>query len=300
MKNSRLFQILYLLLERGQMTANELAGRFEVSIRTIYRDIDALSAAGIPVYMQQGQGGGIRLLEQFRLERTLLGEDDQEQILTALQGLHAVGVGDKEILEQLSGVFQKEATHWLEVDFQSWGASETEQEYFEACKQAIIKRQVLEFCYYNSNGDQGDRVVEPMRLCFRGGNWYLYGYCHVRQGFRLFRLNRMKEMTVTDTSFVPRVLPQEEKLSNVKDAPMIPLELKFSAKAAYRVMDVFNSQGIEALPDGSYLVKTKFPPGEWLVGFLLSFGSGVEVREPQELKQYLKEEAEKIYKLYIT
>lgn len=126
------------------MTAGQLAERMEVSRRTIYRDLDALSAAGIPVYTQQGNGGGIHLMKQFQLERSLLGEEEQEQILTALQSLDAVGAADSgSIITQLSGLFQKKTVEWLEVDFESWGSKKTEKEYFGLCKQAILGQRLM-------------------------------------------------------------------------------------------------------------------------------------------------------------
>ena len=139
MKNSRLFEILYILMEHRETTAGALAERLEVSVRTIYRDLDTLSAAGIPVYTEKGHGGGIRLMEQFQLDRTLLGEDEQEHIMTALQSLDAVGAGDSSrLLSQLAGLFGRQTVDWLEVDFETWGAGKQEKEYFELCKSAIL------------------------------------------------------------------------------------------------------------------------------------------------------------------
>ena len=136
MKNSRLFEILYLLVEKRAVTAGELAGRLEVSERTIYRDIDALSAAGIPVFTQKGQGGGIRLMDQFVLDRALLSQEEQDESLFALQAILAAGGGtEADTLARLSALFRREGGDWLEIDFTDWGSGAAERENF-----ALVKR----------------------------------------------------------------------------------------------------------------------------------------------------------------
>ena len=121
MKENRYFQMIYLLLDKGQMTAPELADYFEVSIRTIYRDIDILSSAGIPIYATQGKGGGIAIQDSYVLKKSLLSEQEQKQILMALQGIRVLE--DEQInmlLSKLSGVFQRQQGNWLEIDFSTW------------------------------------------------------------------------------------------------------------------------------------------------------------------------------------
>lgn len=299
MKNSRLFQILYLLMEKGEMTAGELAERMEVSKRTIYRDLDALSAAGIPVYTQQGNGGGIHLMKQFQLERSLLGEEEQEQILTALQSLDAVGAADSaDIITQLSGLFQKKTVEWLEVDFESWGSKKTEKEYFGLCKQAILGRRLMTFQYYNSSGIHNLRTIEPYRLCFRGGNWYLSGYCRKQKDYRLFRLSRMTGLVVEHDGFLPKPPPEKEVEKVEAAEEMIELKLHFTKSAGWQVLDFFSPEEIICLPDGSFQVSTSFPPGRWVLSFLLSYGADVEVVSPEAVREELKAETAKILKKY--
>lgn len=299
MKNSRLFQILYLLMEHGEMTAAELAERMEVSRRTIYRDLDALSAAGIPVYTQQGNGGGIHLMEQFQLDRSLLGEEEQEQILTALQSLNAVGAADSDkIITQLSGLFQKKTVEWLEVDFESWGSKKTEKEYFRVCKQAILGRRLMTFQYYNSSGIRKLRTIEPYRLCFKGGNWYVSGYCRTQQDFRLFRLGRMVDVEIGEETFLPRSLPERKEEGSEPVGETVDLELTFTKEAGYQVLDFFPPEETAILPDGSFHVSTSFIPGRWILSFLLSFGAQVEVVSPSSVREELRAEAEKLVKQY--
>ena len=299
MKNSRLFEILYILMEHREITAGELAVRMEVSVRTIYRDLDTLSAAGIPVYTEKGHGGGIRLMEHFQLDKTLLGEDEQEHIMTALQSLDAVGAGDSSrLLSQPGGLFGRQTVDWLEVDFETWGAGKQEKEYFELCKYAILHRNLLTFQYYNSSGIQSRRTMEPVRLCFKGGHWYVSGYCRKKQAFRLFRLNRIRELQMEEEIFPIRKASEAGEQQEKMPGKVIPIKLSFTEAAGFQVLDFFAEEDIVRLADGGFEVKAAFAPGRWLTGFILSFGADAKVLEPEWLKEQIKNEAEKIKKLY--
>lgn len=302
MNNGRLFRILYLLLEHRELTASWLAKELEVSQRTIYRDIDALSLAGIPVYAKQGQGGGICLLEQFKMDRQLLNSDEQELMLSALQSLHSVGAADeKQMLSRLSTLFGRKPVDWLEVNLESWGGRQAEKELFETFRQAIWNRNLIEFDYDNSEGEHSRRCVEPERLRFQGGCWYLSAWCRERRDHRLFRLNRISACTVRKETFLPRKYPPESSGQEKPDTfepELVELLLEFTPKAAYRVLDYFAPDEIEKKPDGGYLVHTAFPAGNWLLGFLLSFGGEVRVRKPEFLQMQLKQEAETICRIY--
>lgn len=320
MKNGRLFQILYLLLEHQELTAAWLSEKLEVSQRTIYRDIDALSAAGIPVYAKQGQGGGIRLMEQFQMERQLLDHEEQELLLSALQSLHSVGAADEQhVLSRLTALFQRKPVDWLEVDLDSWGGRQMEKELFAVCRQAIWNRKLMEIEYDNSEGEHSRRMVEPVRLCFRGGCWYLSAWCRSRHALRLFRLNRISGYQVLEETVPVREYPAGEGGSGIKDdvkypggtgdsagikafrpEDMISFCLKFTSRAAYQVRDFFPPDEITCQPDGSFLVHTVFPPGRWVTGFLLSFGSEVQILEPEEYRIRLLKEVKQIQKVYET
>ena len=150
MQESRLFRIVYYLLENGKATAPELAQKFEVSIRTIYRDIDAISSVGIPIYAAQGKGGGISILSDYTLEKSFFSEQEREQILMALQGIMATtGKTSDELLTKLSGLFQMKYTKWIEVDFSDWVQGKPQQNTFDLIKNAIFQKKVISFCYFN-------------------------------------------------------------------------------------------------------------------------------------------------------
>ena len=164
MQTGRLFSILYLLMEHGNMTAKQLAERFEVSPRTIYRDIDLLSGAGIPIYASKGKGGGIQLLSHFVLDRSLLSSEEQDEILFALQSLRAANMQGTQVLSRLHGLFQKRVTDWIDVDFSSWNGASAEREIFGILKTGILEQYVLEFSYSNTLGETARRCVEPMKF----------------------------------------------------------------------------------------------------------------------------------------
>lgn len=277
----------YLLLSRRSMIAKEFAERFEVSERTVYRDVDALSSAGIPVYTAKGKGGGIRLLDNFVLDRSVLSEAEQGEILSALRGLSAVRMPDmdRSILEKLGGIFHKETANWVDIDFTGWEGSQ-ERDWFPLLKEAVLQNRVIQFDYFSSTGEQFGRVAEPLRLVFKGRGWYLYAFCRTRGAERLFKLTRMKNLLVTQERF-ERTAPDKLPFSEPYPHKMFLLKLRLDASCAFRVYDEFSSEQITRSPDGSFLVNVEFPPGEWVYGYLLTFGGAVTVLEPEEIRSEL-------------
>ena len=168
MHESRLFKILYYLLDKGRATAPELAARFEVSARTIYRDIDALSGAGIPVYTEAGRGGGICLMNHFVLDRAMFTEAEKQDILSALQSVAVIGnMGGEEVLEKLSALFQIRSENWYEVDFARWGVSTGDNEKFELLKKAVLTHRRVKIFYAGSGREKSYRTVEPQKLLYK-------------------------------------------------------------------------------------------------------------------------------------
>ena len=298
MKNSRLFEILYLLMEKRALTAGDLASRLEVSERTIYRDIDALSAAGIPVFTQQGQGGGIRLMDQFVLDKTLLSGSQQDEILFALQAVLATGGAEGDTLARLSSLFRREGGDWLEVDFTDWGSAAVERENFTLVKSAILEHRPLSFTYYSSAGVRSRRTVEPARLVFKAGCWYLSAFCRTRQDWRIFRLVRMEGLALEEGNCPPRRPPERLEAPARANGQGVGLQLRFAPSAAWRVRDYFHPDRIVVEPDGYLSVHCMFPEDQWLLSFLLSFGSQLEVLSPACWRDLLAGEAKKLAAVY--
>jgi len=301
MQMSRAFEIIYILLNQKNTTAKELAERFGVSTRTIYRDVDTLSLAGIPVYTEKGKGGGIRLLPDFVLSKSMLNEEEQTEILGALEGLSRVKPAEtSHALQKLSAVFNKPATNWLQVDFSDWGFSD--DGLWAGLKSAILERRIVEFDYYSSWGEKTSRQIEPLQLWFKSRAWYIKGFCLTRQDLRTFKLTRVKHLTLTDKHFPQRDLsavPPPDPGPPERRQPDIFLRLKIQEEMTYRVLDDFSEDMVEKQTDGSFIASILRPDGEWLYRFLLSFGEHIEVLEPLHVREIVREKAEKVAKKHL-
>lgn len=298
MQESRLFQIVYYLLDKGQATAPELAERFEVSVRTIYRDIDALSGAGIPVYAEAGRNGGIRLMHDFVLDQAVLSEEEKQEILAALQSINITqNVGESQTLQKLSAMFHLPSENWLEVDFSRWGNQGFDNEKFELLKTAVIHRRHVRICYAGSDGTVRERTVQPYKLVYKAKAWYLRAFCTEKQDMRTFKLNRILEYALLEESFVRRSFPKERNDSD-EEYPLITL--RFPKEMAYRVYDEFDRNQIERQENGDLIASARMPEGAWLLSFLLSFGTQVELLAPAYLREEIVRQAEMITEKYKT
>lgn len=293
MQESRLFKIMYHLLDKGQATASELAEKFEVSIRTIYRDIDVLSGAGIPVYTETGRNGGIYLMKDFVLDKAVLSEEEKREILAALQSVNAAqDISSSETLQKLSAVFNLNSENWLEVDFSRWGNEGHDNEKFKLLKSAVIHRKNVKIRYANSYEDVRERVVQPLKLWFKAKAWYLKAFCTERQDYRVFKLNRILDLEVLDGSFSDRIFPEQ---TDIQEQIYNPIVLRFPKEMAYRVYDEFDETQVKRQENGDLTVSARMPEDTWLINFLLSFGTQVEVLSPAYLKEILAEQAKLIY-----
>ncbi len=296
MQIQRLFEIVYILLDQKTTTSKQLAQHFEVSVRTILRDIDTLTTAGIPIYTTQGKGGGISILDRYVLNKTLLSEAEQNQILFALQSLRPFGPEDDTgITQKLRSLFSKADTDWMEVDLTRWGASTSDREKFTLLRQALLERRALQCDYSGGDGQTRQREMYPLKLLYKGKAWYLQAFCLSRQAQRLFKVNRMQNLSLLDDRFDPAayVAPTPENPGPPPES-LCRVKLLFHPSMAYRVYDEFDPRCVAKQPDGSLLVEVVMPFDNWLPPFLLSFGTGVEALEPPALRQELAREAKMI------
>ena len=299
MRESRLFRIVYYLLQNGKATAPELAQKFEVSIRTIYRDIDSISSAGIPIYATQGKGGGISILNDYTLDKSLFSEQEQEQMLTALQGMVATAEeNSNELLTKLSGLFQINSTNWIEVDFSDWAHRTPQQNTFNIIKEAIFQKRTISFCYFSGKGNKEKRNVRPIRLVFKSKSWYLYSFCLLRNDYRFFKLTRIKELEMLSETFTQDFTPTKiEKQIQVENT--VAVKLKFDRQAAFRVYDEF-TDSITEDSQGNLYVQIDLPDNEVLYSYVMSFSDSVEVIEPQSIREQMKKRLQKMQEKYRT
>ncbi|MBS6114587.1 MAG: YafY family transcriptional regulator [[Clostridium] spiroforme] len=291
MKESRLFRIIYHLMENGKSTAPELAEKLEVSIRTIYRDIDIISSAGVPIYVTTGRNGGIQIADSFVLDRLLLSDKEKEDIITALRSVSIVDDHNRDTLSKLSAIFNTKSENWLEVDFSRWGNKSQDNTMFQKIKEAIISHKMLCIVYANTRGEVIERVICPLKMVYKAKSWYIKAFCMNKSDFRIFKLTRIIQARNMEKNFSPMEFPQEKKETKVNYENVI---LRFPQEMAYRIYDEFEVDEINQDDNGDFIICAPMPIDEWLIGYLLSFGSKVYIIEPKYLKKIVYNEAKKI------
>ncbi len=283
MQIHRMLDIMYILLSRERVTASDLARRFEVSTRTIYRDIEALSEANIPVYADRGKGGGIRIMEGFTVPKSLLTEKEQDEVLSALESVRAASTPAVEsALSKLSQLFQRDRTSWISVDFSDWSGVD---ERFSVLKAAILDKRRVRFEYFTGTGEKTLRTVEPLQMWFRHRSWYLKAHCLDRDALRVFKYARMRNLRMLDETF-SRELPEQADadVSNQDSWRGMRLVMRINAGQAYRVYDEFDERQVAVQPDGSFLVSAVYAADAWTLSMILSYGEQAEVMEPEWLR----------------
>lgn len=301
MQIERLVQMVFYIVSHGHVTAKELASYFQVSTRTIYRDINILSLAGIPVISEKGTGGGISVIEGYTIDKSLLSKEEQRSICQGLQILQATKYPNAEMaLEKIGAIFRSASeVKWLEVDFSYWGGDEKEKIRISELQYAILNKHRIMFDYFNSELQKTERVIEPLRLVFKSHAWYIAGYCRLREDIRIFRLSRVKHLQVMPEIF-EREVPSDYSFvsEDREECSTPPLRLKFSPEIVHRVYDEFQENQVTLCKDGNYYVTVQYELNNWTFHYLLSFGKYVEIVEPEIARIMLKERAADIVKIY--
>lgn len=303
MKISRLLSILIILLNKKNVTAIQLAEKFEVSVRTIYRDIEMLSAAGIPGYTTQGMNGGISIMENFTLNRSILSDEEQKEIIFALTSFNATEYPDiSGILEKLENIFQINVSNWINIDFSPWGSHPNENNKFYDIKNAILKNNVLKINYINAQNKKSVRFIEPLRMEFKHSAWYLYARCRKHNAYRLFRVSRIKDVLITDEIFDPDSYPKEENSNDNKEEQSWNkcerFVFQFKEEALFRLYDEYDEKYIKDNGDGTFNLEIDFPEDDWVYGYILSFGPNIKVIEPEHVKEIISKKSREIFELY--
>lgn len=310
MKLDRLLAIVMLLLNRKQMSAKELAEYFEVSQRTIYRDIESITQAGIPIVSYMGTDGGFGIMENYKLKKNFLTEDEISSILTALKSIDTT-IGNRQVsstLEKMKGMLPDEAlssdgarSFPIHIDYSSWNNGGAEKERLRLLNRAIDEKRAVSFEYVNIKGEDTLRTVEPLSLILKDFAWYMHGYCRIKDDYRLFKVRRMSNISVTNDFFLREALPIDElnyREEWCDNKPQLNIILKFSSDAKVRIIDCFHRDQIRFNDDGSGTVNFTFPEDDWLFELILGLGSKIEVLEPLHLRQTVKAKALEIAQLY--
>ncbi|MFD3260718.1 helix-turn-helix transcriptional regulator [Paenibacillus lentus] len=302
MKLERLISIIYKLLNHEVLSASMLAEEFQVSQRTIYRDIDAICAAGIPVISYQGTKGGYGIMDGYKMDKSLLGSYDVDSLITVLHSLSTVFEDEraKGTIERLKTIGTEHQTPSLAVDLET---RRTDPEALPHLRKAITERNIVRFDYINGKNERTTRDMEPIRLHFKYGNWYIYGYCLTRQDYREFRLSRMMNVILIQETFqTHREVPKETASSNRGWQDQVEdVVIRVGSEALAEALDQFHQVDRQFHADGSMTMRIPvYQPLEarWLWTILLGFGSGAEVLEPSALRGILKEQLQNALKLY--
>lgn len=300
MKIDRLIGILSVLLQEEKVTAPELAEKFEVSRRTINRDIEDLCMAGIPIQTEQGAGGGIRIMDGYRMDRTLLTSKDMQMILAGIRSLDSVSGSHyySRLMEKIkagSSDFVSGRDSIL-IDLSSWYKDSLAPK-IEMIQTAIEERRLLSFVYYSPKGESA-RKIEPYFLVFKWSSWYVWGWCCEREDFRLFKLNRMDRPEITGERYRARAVPAPD-LSNEKIFPgKIRVKAVFEPEMRWRLVEEFGPSCFEVQADGKLLFHCEYTDTEHMIQWLLTFRDHVEVLEPEEIRREILGIAERVVRIY--
>lgn len=308
MKVERLLGIIVLLLEKERVGARELADLFEVSLRTIYRDIDAVNRAGIPVCSRSGVGGGFEIMPSYKLDKKVFSTAELSTLLTGLSGLSGMLRGEElaNTLAKIRSFIPADRAkdiefkaNQIQIDLSPWMGNRNIQPYLEIIKTALRESRLLAFAYTDQHGDRTLRTVEPYQLVLKGSHWYLQGYCRIRDDYRLFKLSRMAELEMQTEVFVPRAYPNAVlDFGSVPDALQTKVKLRIHQSAMDRVIDFFPYE--DCLSDGAeyYIVSFPFVENDYYYYFLLGLGDRCECLEPAQVRAEMKRRIQKLAALY--
>jgi predicted DNA-binding transcriptional regulator YafY len=311
MRLNRLLSITMMLVNRRKVTAPDLARHFDVSIRTIYRDIEAIQAAGIPVTSYQGHEGGFCIMDNYRINRQVLTFEDIVSILSTLKGINtSLNNSDlDEAIEKIGCLIPEDKeeefnrrSEQIAFDIVPWGSGERQQRHFRLLHRAITGQRVVSFTYTDYQSAATERTVEPMTLLFKSNTWYLFGYCRMRGDFRVFKLSRMRELALRNDGFSRRDKSYRDIVDAGYSGPRhaVTLHLRFCPQSRVRVEDFFEPGQITIQDDGFLQVAVQFPEDDWIYPWLLSFGDEVEVTAPDHIRNKFLAILKKIEKKYIT
>lgn len=246
----------------------------------------------------QGKGGGVSLLENYVLDKSLFSE--KEQILMALQGIVSTGGENADgLLSKLSALFQMKGTDWIEVDFSDWNKNEADRDIFNDIKKAIFDRHLVAFSYFGSNGQRLSRSVKPIKLIFKSKDWYLYGFCLLRNDYRFFKLARIKDLVISTETFIREISDLPKTKTEMKNYNTVSIALKFSPQVAFRIYDEF-TDNVTTDRENNLYVTTDLPDNEIIYSDLLTFGDNVEVLAPTHIRKAVKNKVCSILKIYET
>lgn len=308
MKIDRLVSIIMILLDKERISAQALADMFEVSLRTIYRDIDAINMAGIPIRSTSGVGGGFEIMQQYKIDKKVFSTADLSALLMGLSSLSGMIRGDelahalakvKSFVPADSAKDVELKVNQIRIDLSPWRGNSNIQPYLEMIQTALQENKLLTFEYIAHHGNRTVRTVEPYQLVLKNSHWYLQGYCHQRNDFRLFRLSRMSKLQMEEEIFTPRDFQKPQlDFDDIWKTMHTKIKIRIHKSVMDRVLDFSSYEDFS--PDGEehYIVDFPFLENEYHYAILLSFGNKCECLEPLHIRTEMKRRIHDIAVLY--
>ncbi len=298
MKIDRLIGILSILMQKDKVTAAELAEKFEVSRRTIVRDIEDIGKAGIPIAATHGRGGGISIMDGFKIDRTALSRTEMTAILTGLQSLDSISETHRyrQIMDKLDAGNSLTADSSIIIDLSLWDKNAVSPK-IELIKSAIERHEKISFRYFSPERTE-PREIEPYRLVFQWSSWYARGFCTKRRDYRMFKLTRMTELKCTGEIFEPRAVPEYvcDKLRHTKGG--ISAKVKFDRTVKWRIVDEFGADNLTEDKDGNIILEFTWSDIPSFFSYILGFCDSAEILEPKEYREDFSELLKKISEKY--
>lgn len=297
MRLHRLLGILSILLSRDTISAKELSDKFQVSLRTIYRDIKAIEEAGIPLYAIPGTGGGIGIVKEYKLNKTALTVDEINYLMAGVSGLKTVT--DPEKLQILLTKLSPADSYFaadsdILIDFSAWNkyATEALKQSINLIRMAIMNSSYLKIKYISSH-QKSELKIAPYKVIFKNAAWYLFGKSTISSEHHFYKINRIEKIELINEHFIPGNVEVptdwDDDFTNDRGEKIV---LSFEQSMEYRVIDIFGKENYEKGENDSIIVTFHCSDKEWLIHFILGFGLNVKIIHPIELKeeylQYLK------------
>ncbi|PKM54196.1 MAG: YafY family transcriptional regulator [Firmicutes bacterium HGW-Firmicutes-3] len=308
MKIDRLVSIIMILLDKKRIGAQELADMFEVSPRTIYRDIDSINMAGIPIRATSGVGGGFEIMQKYKVDHKVFSTADLSAILMGLSSVSNMIRGD-ELVNALAKVksfipvdkakYIELKTNQIYIDLSPWLGNRDIQAYLEIIKTALQESKLLSFDYADRYGNKTQRVAEPYQLVLKGSHWYWQGYCRKRNDFRLFKLSRTSNLQIQIEGFTPRDYQKPQlDFTDILATMQTKIKIRIHKSVMDRVLDYCTYEHFSPDGDEHYIVNFPFIENEYYYNILLSFGDKCECLEPLHIRTEIKHRIHDIALIY--
>lgn len=297
-----------MLINRPMITARDLSLKYNVTIRTIYRDIQTIAMAGIPVISYQGKKGGFCISDNYRIDRQLFSINDITAILLALKGINTTFKNEdvNEAIEKIESLVPEDKKNYVQqqfenvfIDLSGWSETSDRKQNLHLINLAISQKKMISFTYRNLMGEESTRLIEPMTLILKMNIWYVYGFCSYKNDYRLFRLSRMSQCEIHDKTFIRRNKPFNESDFFKSDIrKIIPIKIKFAPQVRNKVEEFFCGSIESISEDGFITVVVHYPEDEWVYSMILSYGNDVEVISPLHLRMKIISRIESTLQLY--